>query len=241
MKKWLKKVVIFFLIGSGLFFLLLLILSLRKKKASLASLKKYVIPKGKHYPASLSRALLRITPIPYFWFKKRKLVAYIVLPKESLWKHGGDKDLQFDWNKAFGLNLRIWEPAHNWSCMAAFRCPSEASWEVTGYANKGSASEREIGYEKVKKDEVFWQMGAEEVFRVEVIPVDRRKVMLEVWKNTSNSGWVVRREIYKYDTRMSFVGIVGPWFGGDDSDSNGLGGVAPKDVAVYLDWSIEKQ
>lgn len=231
--KTIEKIAVLALILSGVGIILAMLLSVFKAKASALTLKRYVIPKGTHYPPSLSRALLRITPLPWFWFRKRKLVAYIMLPSNSLWDHNGNNDLRYDWNKLFGLNLRIWEPAHNWSCMAAFRCPSQEWWQATGYANKGSQSNREIGYDRGGGDEVFWPISPGEVFRVEVMPVGANSVMIEVWKNTSNSGWVVRRETYEYDVKMSFCGIVGPWFGGNLP--------APKDIEIYMDWSIEKQ
>lgn len=188
-------------------------------------MREYVIPKGKTYPLELKRLLLRILPLPWFYLKSRKLIVDVILPAESIWKHGGDKDLEKDLNKVFGVNLVGWLPSHKWSCMSTFRCPNELSWEIMSYANKGSKKDKAFG-------DSFWNIMPGEKYTVEIIFLARNRVALDHIKYNPNGNRMAKRTVFIYRRKITIATLIGPTFGGNKK--------APKDIKLKLAWRFEK-
>lgn len=132
----------------------------------------------------------------------------------------GDKDLSDDWNKIGGLNMNAFQESDINSIMGAFRSDGEL-WEMN----------------------LFWNIDDNDFWMPEPIK-SKGEFEIRIKRNDkgflatlTTNGLTMEKQLPhqpKWCTRL-----IRPWFGGDDNDKNGLGGVAPEDITLEINYTWE--
>lgn len=183
------------------------------------------IPKGEHTSKSLDRLLLRLKPIFWWSFRKKKLRAWVKI-NTAPYDHMGDKDLKEDFSKAFGFNLQAWAPSNENSIMCAFRTNWEdGKWDVTPYANIDGA--KLIG---LTRKQVAMQVDKGEWFMFEVDPLGRNEFSIELFKDIDGRWESKGDATHKYGVKTWLGSLIGPWHGGNKP--------APVDIEMEIQWEF---
>lgn len=191
------------------------------------------IPKGQHTSSSFDRLLLRIKPIFWLIFRKKKLRVFVRINTDP-YDDMGDKDLEEDLSKAFGFNLQAWAQSNKNSIMAAFRTNFSAmKWDVTPYANVDGA--KIIGLED---RQIAMQVDRSEWFMFEIDPIRSNEFKIELFKDVAGKWEPMGSRKHKYGVKAWMGSLIGPWHGGKDDDGNGLGGPAPVDINIEIQWEF---
>lgn len=185
------------------------------------------IPKGKHTAMTLGRGLLRVTPVCKSKLKKKSLAITGEFLSDP-YNTQSDEDLRYDWSKFGGLNLNILKEANINSIMLAFRAnDTDNVWELALYANKDKTI--------IFPDE-FVSVAKNEKFYLKIDQIDSLTYIAGLYLVDSNDSLVLENE-FKFDTKLSIGGIIGPYHGGKDDNNNNLGGVAPEDVLIRFNYT----
>lgn len=142
---------------------------------------------------------------------------------------GNDRD-QFDWNKVFGLRFGLLNNRKN-SCMIGWRWNADAQvHEFTSYVHRNR--ERIVGW---GGDQVFLKVANGTLVDAYLFPVDNSRKAWCTWLLNGENG---NKVVTHFDRRSWAIGRIDAWFGGDDSDGNGIGGKAPKDLSFKMNRRV---
>lgn len=180
---------------------------------------KYTIKKGRHYAFSIRRF------IPFRWskFKKKKLTFTVKV--ENLYNTLGDNDLRFDLNKLFGVNLSAFKASNINSIMIGFRSNDEV-YENTLYRNSNGSNIYDVNPSNL----VFAKDGIVTSGSIEWISGNTYRVTYQ------DKQWFFEEPHRSWLCRYIYT-----WFGGKDDGNDGLGGFAPEDISVELNYKWIKK
>lgn len=178
------------------------------------------IPKGKHYDCSLSRLYHRFVPFSY---KKNKIITFEAQILTDPYDIRPDRD-QNDIHKLCGINLNFWNPSDVNSIMTGFQANAEdATWDITPYVND---NKNFVPYSEVPTK-------AGDKVKSEFKMVSRNKIELRHFINGEPVSWNPYTYVW-LKSKIRYPALILPWHGGKDNDGNGVGGVAPVDIKIYL-------
>lgn len=141
-----------------------------------------------------------------------------------------DKEDQGDWNKVFGLRFHLFSNRKN-SLMVAHRWNKAAGvHEFTSYVHR----DREI-IKGWGEDQVFLKTAHGTLVDAYIFPVNDDRKAWCVWIANGENG---NKVVIHYDKKRWVIGRIDPWFGGADSDGNGIGGVAPKNLSFKMNRRV---
>lgn len=202
------------------------------------SFNTYTIKKGNHTSFDWAFLMVRATILIWWFFKKKKIKVWCKFDENCLYDFKGDQD-QKDFNKLFGVNLNAFQASDQNSAMVGWRVIPQWGWlEVTPYVNKdGNAFWTKDNY---RGGEVFWNIMPKELFFIEFTPIKANEWRIGIGKNI-NGKWEVKSNVFKYSIKAFIMRLIPSWFGGDDNNNDGQGGVAPHDMTTYLNHEITKQ
>lgn len=185
---------------------------------------KIHIKKGKHYQPSLSRFWYRFVP---FRYKAGKVLTFKARIHTEPYDIRPDAD-QSDIHKLFGINLNFYRASNVNSVMVGFQAdPTDGCWNLCIYGNEDKAFSYRPMFPSKPGDEIKCE------FRL----VSRNSIELTIYVNEKRT--IQTPYVYIWNNaRINFPSIILPWHGGEDSDKNGIGGVAPVDL--YIDLKINK-
>lgn len=140
--------------------------------------------------------------------------------EQSIYELDGED--QNDWNKGGGVRFHLFDNTIN-SLMWAWRWkPKFERMQITAYAHKDR--EQIVGWGDWQ---VFQNMPLGEWGEAWIFPRDNSR---KAWTIQTMYGNTIHANTIDFGKKFRIVGRIDPWFGGDDSDDNGIGGVAPKDL-----------
>lgn len=199
----------------------------------------FKIKKGAHTNYfDIPYLLVRAKVLIWLFFKNKKLRIWCKFDISCLYDFKGDVDQQ-DFNKLGGINLNAIEQSNNNSVMVGWRAVPQWHWfEVTPYVNKdGKFFWTRDNY---RGNEVFWNIFPNELFFVEFEPVKTGVWKVSIGKFFGEK-WEVKSSEFKFSIKASIMRLIAFWFGGDDSNDDGQGGVAPHDMVAYMKHEIVKK
>lgn len=186
-------------------------------------MKTYKIKKGWHtnyfswrfYRMAFNLLLFAI-------FKNRKIVTTISFNEDALYDFGDDED-KHDWNKAFGVTLSIFEKSNKNAVLMGWKSlPKERKIEITPYFNKN--------FKHFTYKDFNTKLHIEEEYTFEIIP-------------EKNNAWTIkmqdgRTKTFYYDFTPFLMRLIMPWFGGNDTDGDGIGGTPNQDISYNIKYKI---
>lgn len=181
-----------------------------------------VIPKGKHYDPSLTRAYYRFLP---FCYKRNKVITFNAKILTEPYDIRPDAD-QLDQHKLCGINLSFWKESNVNAIMTSFQAnPKDGTWDIYPYVN--------VNRNFVPGVRLFQSKPGDSI-RSEFKLINRNTIHLSIYHNDEP----VISNPYSYrwnDAKVRYPALILPYHGGKDNDGNGIGGVAPIDIHIELD------
>lgn len=179
--------------------------------------------------------IVRATVMIWWFFRKKKLKVWCKFDESCLYDFNGDVD-QKDFNKLGGINLNAFDASDQNSAMVGWRAVPQWKWfEVTPYVNKNG--EHYWTKDNYRGGEVFWNIQPNELFFFEIEPIKANKWKISIGKFMSGE-WKIKSSEFQYSIKATIMRVIAFWFGGDDSNKDGQGGVAPHDMTMYMKHEI---
>lgn len=189
-------------------------------------MKIYKIKKGWHTNFfSLKFYTMAFHLLLFTIFKNRKIVTTISFNNDALYDFGDDENKD-DWNKAFGVTLCAFaRPNKNAVLMGWKSLPKERKIEITPYFNKN--------FKHFTFKDFNVKLNIEEEYTFEIIP------------NKDNS-WSIKMQdgrikTFEYNFTPFIMRLIMPWFGGNDTDKDGIGGTPNQDISYNIKYNITKK
>lgn len=188
-------------------------------------MRKYTIKKGWHTNYfSLKFYLIRWRLFLFRLFKNKKIVITVSFNENALYDFGEDED-RHDWNKVFGITLALFARPNKNAIMMGWRSLYDKKMiQLTPYFNKN--------FDKIINNQLNVNLYPKEKYTFEIIPEKNNKWTLLMQNGTKQS--------VEYDFTPFLVKLIAPWFGGNDTDKDGIGGVPNQDVSYNLEYKIIK-
>lgn len=168
--------------------------------------------------------LSRITPLPWFFLKRRFLSLNVQFQEESKYTLPGED--QGDWNKVGGINAQVWKPSNKNSAMLAWRYnPVSDLFELTAYANVGGQN---------KYNSFIVGVPAGDWVHCEIEFPARNMMSLSLYVQVAGGAWnLAGYEEWEYPVHIRAAAVIGPWFGGNNP--------APKEIQYLLDSGFRRR
>ena len=183
-------------------------------------MRQYTIQKGKHFQFNLHRLIRRLLPIRA---RKGKALQFQAVIENEPYDIRPDPD-QADRHKLIGFGLKWFTIYNNKdAAMISFQPdPGKGVWNICAYVN------HDFGWSTGDELEVL--PGEQFAGRIELI--GSNTVEIVIWNKQ------VRTQAFYYTWRRRprLLAQLLPWHGGADNEGNGIGGVAPEELNIRLDY-----
>jgi len=175
--------------------------------------------------------------------KKYALVVGVKFGENCFYPSQGDSDLIHDWNiKLPGIKIKPNKDAAKQQAILTAARPWRGDegaklMEVTSYANIDGR--RVVGWDD-ETDQTFWRIRLNEEFGY-IIWMEGDVVKNRVFQKRISEHPPFLQAKLTYSKIPWLMFPSGMWFGGVDNDGNGLGGVAPQQMDVYINRAWVKK
>lgn len=212
-------------------------------------MREYVIKQGKYTPSLLGSVLNSLLSIrPYYWLKKRKLVADFELTESCFLPNDWPAEARIDLGlKMPGINLQAWRASNRNSALVAVRPGDDQDdeFDVTGFSNQ---SDRPSGFvigQETTPDgndpvDIMATVRPGDIVRYEMSFPEKDRILVKIALNpfSSPAPSFIEAE-YTYPVKMNLARLTSPWF---EILINATGQrlAAPHDMMFFMDTRYVK-